>query len=92
MAKRIGEHMETGSNPVKFINSATPSKLEKPDPEGKILVTYEQALDEMKETKTEEYDTVLFAIGRYAVTEKVNLANAGVTIEKNGKIKCANDE
>jgi len=92
MAKRIGEHMETAHNPVKFINSATPSKLEKPDPNGKILVTYEQAMDEMKETKTEEFDTVLFAIGRYAVTEKVNLANAGVTFEKNGKIKCANDE
>lgn len=92
MAKRIGDHMETSHNPIKFINSSTPTKLERPDPNGRIHVTFDQATDEMKESKTEEFDTVLFAIGRYAVTEKVNCANAGVTVEKNGKIKCNNEQ
>lgn len=35
---------------------------------------------------SDEFDTVLFAIGRYAVTEGVGLDKAGVTVEKNGKI------
>ena len=39
MAKIIGDHMEQVSE-TKFIKSATPSKLEKSDPEGQITVTY----------------------------------------------------
>lgn len=62
MANRIGKHMSLYH--TKFINGATPSKLEKADPEGQITVTYKDAEGE----KTGEYDTVLFAIGRYAVT------------------------
>jgi len=38
MANRIGFFME--KNHTKFINKATPSKLEKPDPNGRIHVTY----------------------------------------------------
>lgn len=34
---------------------------------------------------TIEVDTVLFAIGRYAVTEGLNLKNAGLIAESNGK-------
>jgi thioredoxin reductase (NADPH) len=34
---------------------------------------------------TGEFDTVLFAIGRYAVTQGLNLAAAGVSVEANGK-------
>ena len=41
--------------------------------------------------QTEEYDTVLFAIGRYAVTGGINLEAAGVVAEKNGKIKAVNE-
>ena len=66
-----------------MIKKATPSKLEKPDPNGKIHVTYNQDGDE----KVEEFDTVLFAIGRYALTENLCLDKAGVTCEKNGKFK-----
>jgi len=39
-----------------------------------------------------EYDTVLFAIGRYAVTKGIDLEKAGVIAESNGKIKAADDE
>jgi len=64
-----------------FISEATPKSLEKPDPAGKITVTYEHE----GELKKDEYDTVLFAVGRYAITERLNLAAAGVKAEKNGK-------
>lgn len=85
MAEKIGFYME--KNNTKFIHEATPSKLEKPDPNGRIKVTYNQ----LGEEKVEEFDTVLFAIGRYAVTQGLNLANAGVVAESNGKFK-VNDE
>ena len=32
-----------------------------------------------------EYDTVLFAIGRYALTKGLNLENVGLKAESNGK-------
>lgn len=80
MADRIASHMSEYH--TKFIRNATPSKLEKAE-SGKIKVTYSQDDEE----KTEEYDTVLFAMGRYAVTEGLNLANAGLVTEKNGKFK-----
>jgi len=82
MANRIGTFME--NHKTKFIRSATPSKLEKLDGEdGQITVTFNQGGEE----KQEKYDTVLFAIGRYAVTGGINLAAAGVECEKNGKFK-----
>jgi len=81
MANRIGDYME--KHGTKFIHKAVPTKMEKPDPEGRIKVTYKQG----EEEKTEEYDTVLFAIGRYALTENIELAKAGVSCEKNGKFK-----
>jgi thioredoxin reductase (NADPH) len=86
MANRIGDFME--KHKTKFIRGATPSKLEKLDgPDGQITVTYKQGEAEV----SEKFDTVLFAIGRYAVTGGINLAAAGVTCEKNGKFK-VNDE
>lgn len=81
MANLIGKHMELYH--TKFIKGAVPSKMEKPDPEGKIHVTYKMGEQDV----TEEYDTVLFAIGRYALTGSLNLAAAGVSSESNGKIK-----
>jgi len=81
IANKIGEHME--SHGTKFIRGATPSKLEKPDADGQIHVTFNHNGEE----KVEKYDTVLFAVGRYAVTAGLNLANAGVECESNGKFK-----
>lgn len=68
---------------TKFIRGATPSSLSRAEEGGPITVTYSDAEGE----KTDTFDTVLFAIGRYAVTEGLNLDNAGVTKESNGKIK-----
>ena len=74
MANLIGQHMELYH--TKFIREAVPVKLEKPDPEGQVIVTYKDAEGE----KQEAFDTVLFAIGRYAVTEPLNLAAAGLEV------------
>ena len=80
-ANIIGQHMEMYH--TKFIRGATPSSLSRAEEGGPITVTYSDAEGE----KTDTFDTVLFAIGRYAVTEGLNLDNAGVTKESNGKIK-----
>lgn len=81
MASLIGQHMELYH--TKFIRGAVPVKMEKPDPNGQILVTFKDGEGE----KQESYDTVLFAIGRYADTAKLNCAGAGLTMESNGKFK-----
>ena len=67
MATRIGNHME--KHHTKMIKKAVPTKLEKNGPTGKILVTYTQNGNIFQQ----EYDTVLFAIGRYALTKDLNL-------------------
>lgn len=80
MAEKIGFFME--KNHTKFIHKATPSKLERLNgEEGQITVTFNQDGVE----KTDTFDTVLFAMGRYAITQQLNLAAAGLTPEKNGK-------
>lgn len=79
MANKISEHM--ASHHTKFIRNAVPVKLEKPDPNGRIQVTFDQ---EGKQ-QVDEYDTVLFAIGRYALTAGLNLDSANLKVEKNGK-------
>jgi thioredoxin reductase (NADPH) len=86
MANRIGTYMENYG--TKFIRGGIPTKLEKPDPNGKILVSWEQE----GQIVQGEYDTVLFAIGRYALTKDINLDSAGVRVESNGKIKASDEE
>lgn len=83
MATRIGEYMEKRS--TRFINKATPLKFSKSE-NGKILVEYEQE----SKVLTEEFDTVLLAIGRF-VDSKLIGADKLVNISKSGKI-ITNDE
>jgi thioredoxin reductase (NADPH) len=66
---------------TKFIRGAIPTKLEKPDPNGRVKVTWQSGNSEV----SDEFDTVLFAIGRYALTAGLNLEKAGLKCEKNGK-------
>lgn len=82
MANLIGQHMELYH--TKFIKEAVPYKLEKPDPNGRIRVCWK---DNHGNEECDEYDTVLFAIGRYALTKDLNLEAAGVKVEENGKFK-----
>lgn len=86
MAQLIGKHMEMYH--TKFIHGSTPTKLERAEEGGPVTVTYSTPEGE----KSETYDTVLFAIGRYAVTEGLNLAAAGVVAESNGKFKANEQE
>lgn len=81
MANKIGEFMEKVG--VNFIKEASPTKFEK-SKDGKILATYFDGMTGME--KTLEYDTVLLAIGRYAVTGGLNLEKIGVKLAKSGKV------
>jgi len=86
MANLIGEHMELTH--TKFIKGSTPEKLERKTPDGQITVTYKMG----GEVKEEDFDTVLFAIGRYALTANIGLDKAGINVESNGKIKCPKED
>lgn len=81
MANMIAEDMENSG--VNFIKDSVPTRLEKNEQTGKINCYYQTGDDE----NIIEVDTVLFAIGRYAITEELNLKNAGVKAENNGKFK-----
>lgn len=67
---------------MKFINGTTPKKFEKGS-ERKVKATWE--ID--GQVVTEEYDTVLLAIGRKGEANKLGLENAGVKFNpKTGKV------
>jgi pyruvate/2-oxoglutarate dehydrogenase complex dihydrolipoamide dehydrogenase (E3) component len=80
MANRIGKFME--ARHTKFIRETIPEKVEKLE-SGRLLVHYNHE----GVAKTEEYDTVLFAIGRFAVTDDINPEAVGLIRESNGKFK-----
>lgn len=63
---------------VKFHFKAQPKSIEKLA-DGRLQVKY--AFDDGRE-ETEIFDTVLFAIGRYALTDDLKLENAGVAQRK----------
>jgi thioredoxin/glutathione reductase (selenoprotein) len=89
MAERIRKHMiEKG---VKFL-SGVPTKFEqlkeRTDTQpGRVKVHYQIANEKgATEIVTEEYDTVLLAIGRDAKTQDLGLDKIGVDLAKNGKV------
>ena len=70
------------SHEVKFLRSAVPVEFKKL-PDGAVSVKYLQDGEE----KTHVYGAVLLAIGRYALTQDLNLASVGVvTNPENGKV------
>jgi len=79
MAQRIGDYMV--ERKVNFINKAIPTKFTKQE-NGKILVEYEQEGKKI----TDEYDTVLLAIGRECNLKAINADNLGLEISKSGKL------
>jgi thioredoxin reductase (NADPH) len=81
MAQRIDDHMT--KHGVNFIRDSVPDNLTKTK-DGKILVTSTNS--KTNQTTQAEYDTVLFAIGRYAVTGGVGLDKIGVKLAKDGKV------
>jgi thioredoxin reductase (NADPH) len=86
MANRIGQYMSNQG--LRFIKESVPTRFSKTS-EGKILVEY---TDNEKNIKSEEFDTVLLAIGRYADTVNIGLDKLGIKLAKNGKIITSDDE
>ncbi|EDQ90922.1 uncharacterized protein MONBRDRAFT_20369 [Monosiga brevicollis MX1] len=81
IAQKIGDHMERHAH-VKFVRQATPDRIEKRE-DGRLVVHYTQN----GEAVSDEFDTVLFAIGRDACTSTMGLDKAGVQLnERNGKV------
>ncbi|XP_055296986.1 thioredoxin reductase 1, mitochondrial isoform X3 [Sitodiplosis mosellana] len=72
---------------VKFINKAVPSAVEKTE-DGRLLVRYSNAEGQQG---SDVYDTVLFAIGRKACTDDLQLQAAGVKLAP-GSHKIAVDD
>lgn len=60
---------------IRFLDHCIPKSVEK-SANGKLLVKYIN--NETMEEKAEEYDTVLWAIGRKGLVDDLNLQNAGV--------------
>lgn len=69
---------------IKMMPQTLPTSIVKDEATGKLTVTW-KAEDGTK--GSEEYDTVLFAVGRTALTDDLKLDNAGVQVVKeNSKI------
>jgi len=87
IAEKIGSYMKDEG--VRFIRPCVPTKIEsikapKDSNPGKLIVTAKYEDTEI----VEEYNTVLFAIGRESVTKTIGLEKIGIFPAKNsGKIK-----
>ncbi|KJH42429.1 thioredoxin and glutathione reductase [Dictyocaulus viviparus] len=95
IAERIRSHMkELG---VKF-ESAVPTRIEEIEPKtktkaGRLRVFWEKALDDGSKTETsEEFNTVVMAIGRDAMTKDIGLNVVRVETSNNGKIKSRREQ
>ncbi|XP_076250564.1 thioredoxin reductase 1 isoform X2 [Rhynchophorus ferrugineus] len=74
---------------VKFLHKCLPKSVEKLD-SGKLKVTW---VDEKNQEFTDEFDTILFAIGRRALTKELNLESTGVKVAPdNEKIDAVNEQ
>jgi len=80
-AENICTYMEEQG--TKFIRGCIPAAVEKAE-SGRIKVSWKPTAggDAMA---SDEYDTVLLAIGRYALTEECNVAAAGVQVNPSSK-------
>ena len=84
IAEMIGSYME--SHGTKFLKGVTPSGITKDEATGKLTVTYSDG-------KSGEYDTVVFAVGRYIDTAGLGLDTIGVKYNpKTGKIPAFNEQ
>jgi len=80
-AEHICTYMQTHG--TRFIRGVIPSAIEKLD-SGKIKVSWKPTAGE-GEMASDEYDTVLIAIGRYALTDECNAAAAGIETHPSSK-------
>ncbi|XP_060529226.1 thioredoxin reductase 2, mitochondrial isoform X2 [Cylas formicarius] len=73
---------------IKFLHRCLPKSVEKLD-SGRLKVTW---TDSDKNEFNDEFDTVMFAIGRRALTKELHLENAGVEVAGDGEKIDAVDE
>ncbi|XP_054155150.1 thioredoxin reductase 1, cytoplasmic-like [Oppia nitens] len=90
MAEKVGEFMAFEG--INFLRPCIPTKIERIEEgsPGRLRVTANRT--DTNEEIVEEYNTVLFAIGRDPCTDKIGLENTGVVKEKNGKIKTVSEK
>ena len=81
MANKIGDYLV--SRKLKFIRDSTPTKISKSE-NGKIIVDYLNTKD--NKSNNDEFDTVIFAVGRSANTTNLGLDKIGVKVSKVGKV------
>lgn len=73
---------------VKFLHKCLPASVDK-QPDGKLLVKW---LNDKQEEFSGTFDTILFAIGRRALTRELHLEKAGVKIAGEGEKIDVHDE
>ncbi|KAK7871004.1 hypothetical protein R5R35_012198 [Gryllus longicercus] len=82
-----GEMEERG---VKFLHKCIPTRVEKLE-NGQLKVTWSNVKD--SSLQSDVFDTVLFAVGRRALTKELAVTTAGVHTEKeSGKIRTDNEQ
>lgn len=74
---------------VNIVPTSLPISIKKKETGKLEVVVQDQATKQIKEA--EEFDTVLFAVGRTATTDTLNLKKAGVTTHSNKKIETRAD-
>ncbi|XP_015606757.1 thioredoxin reductase 1, mitochondrial isoform X2 [Cephus cinctus] len=87
MANLVAKEMEERG--VHFIYQAKPKAIEKQD-DGRLLVHW---VDKDGQIHQDSYNTVLFAIGRRALTQDLKVENAGIKlVPENDKIDAVNEQ
>jgi thioredoxin/glutathione reductase (selenoprotein) len=92
MAEKVGEYMaEEG---VRFARQCVPTKIEliEKGEDGALSRYLVTGAYSNGESFQEEFNTVLFAIGRKPCTDTIGLENVGVKVAKNGKIPVVNEQ
>lgn len=90
MAEKVGAIMKDEVG-VKFVRPCVPVSVEQiqPGTPGKLLVKAKMGDGKIVQ---EEYNTVIFAIGRKPCTDKIGLEKVGVKVDDNGKIPTVNEQ
>ncbi|CAG9760052.1 unnamed protein product [Ceutorhynchus assimilis] len=87
MAQTVVDEMKDKG--TKFLNECIPTKVEKLD-SGKLKVSW---TDKEKNTFSDEFDTILFAIGRRALTRELKTELAGIELAGDAeKIVAVNEQ
>lgn len=91
LANKIGDYMKKIG--IKVGHNSVPTKINKKGHGDWKVVTYKTvAEDKTETTHSEEYETILMAVGRSADTHLLNLNEVGVKTASNGKIIAGDDD